>query len=229
MTLSSKAFLTASILVLSGFVPAASGEDRTARTIVVSDGGDDTIEVEAPRALPRVRVFRDGGSRLGVQLLDITPELRTHFGAPKDAGVLVATVEKDSPASRAGIEVGDVVTSVDGDKVESPGELARAIRRKSGGETVALEVVRKGASKKLTAKVEERPHENAEILEIPGREFGRDLEREIRRGLRGVRPFVWDFDHDGLRALPSEDVRKLRERLDRLERRLKDLEGRKSR
>lgn len=253
MTIGSKALLAALFLALP--LPSASavpsGGDRTPRAVVVSDlpeladpsewadlpdldDGDDTVQIDAPSPHPRVRIFRgDGGSRLGISLVDITAELRTHFGAPKDAGVLVGGVEKDSPASRAGIEVGDVVTSIDGKGVATPWEVARAIRRKSGGETVSIDVVRKGTAKKLTAKVEERPREDAELHERFGRDFGREINREVRRGLRNVRPFVYGFDfnrdHDEIRTLPGSDLKRLREKLENLERRLKDLEGRKAR
>lgn len=228
-------------LLLAAPLAAGTGtlkaDDGLPQAVVVSGDGD-TIEVQTPRALPRVRVRRfDGGSRLGISLVDITPELRTHFGAPKDAGVLVGGVEKDSPASRAGIEVGDVVTSVDGEKFESSWELGREIRGKTAGDSVALEVVRKGASRKLTAKVEARPSKESdadvELHGFLGRDFGRDLSREIRRGLRDVHPraFVWDMDHDGprVRVSPRRDLKELEEKVQSLERRLQQLEGKKGR
>jgi hypothetical protein len=197
---------------------------------------DDPGRLAADGQPPRVRIHRfdGGGSRLGVSLVDITPDLRTHFGAPRDAGVLVGGVEKDSPASHAGLEVGDVVTSVDGEKVESSWRLGRAIRGKSAGEAVALEVVRKGASKTLTAKVEARPESDrdSELHGYLGRDFGRDLSREIQRGLREARPYVWDFDHDGERMLVMphrRDLKELEEKVQGLEKRLKELEGAKQR
>src|SRR5579871_5943521 len=50
--------------------------------------------------------------RLGVMVMGLTPELRKHFGAPDDRGVLVAHVESGTPAATAGIEVGDVIVEV---------------------------------------------------------------------------------------------------------------------
>jgi hypothetical protein len=241
MTTAPKA-LFAALLLATPLTGRLAADDQIPRAVVVSGGGDaldlegDTAEVPAPPAPPRVRFHRfdGGGSRLGVSLVDITPDLRTHFGAPKDAGVLIGGVEKDSPASRAGLEVGDVVTSVDGEKVESSGRLGRTIRGKSAGETVALEVVRKGASKKLTAKVEARPESDrdSELQGFLGRDFGRDLSREIQRGLREARPYAWDFDHDGERVLVmprSRDLKQLEEKVQGLEKRLKELEGAKQR
>ncbi len=93
---------------------------------------------------------------LGVSLLDLTPELRGHFGAPKDAGVMVSEVRRDSPAARAGIEVGDVITRVDGDSVESFLDLSRFVADRAKGDKVEVEIVRNRATKKVTVTVDER-------------------------------------------------------------------------
>ncbi len=97
-----------------------------------------------------------GGGYIGVRPLEMTPELRTHFGAPKEAGVLVGKVEKDSPAAKAGLQVGDILTSADGAAIESRRDLLRAVRRKKEGDTVKLDLVRDRAPKTLTVTVAER-------------------------------------------------------------------------
>ncbi len=96
------------------------------------------------------------GGFLGVQMTELTPELRVHFGVPDDAGVMVSKVVDDSPASRAGVEVGDVVSAVDGEAVGSGNALARAIRGHEDGEAVQLEIWRGGQVQTLTANLEER-------------------------------------------------------------------------
>ena len=97
-----------------------------------------------------------GGAFLGVQLSELTPELRTHFGVPDDAGVMVGKVVDDSPALRAGLEVGDIVTAVGGEPVASASALSRAIRGHGDGDTVVLEVWRDGQVQKIDATLEER-------------------------------------------------------------------------
>lgn len=96
------------------------------------------------------------GGFLGVQMTELTPELRAHFGVPEDAGVMVSKVVDDSPASRAGIQVGDVISAVDGETVSSGGALARAISGHGDAEAVTLEIWRDGAVETLTATLEER-------------------------------------------------------------------------
>ena len=97
-----------------------------------------------------------GGGFLGVGLTELTPELRAHFGVPEDAGVMVSKVVEDSPASRAGLQVGDIISGVGGEAVASGSALARKIRRHEDGEAATLEVWRDGRVETFTATVEER-------------------------------------------------------------------------
>ena len=104
----------------------------------------------------RLHLRHGGGAFLGVQLSELTPELRTHFGVPEDAGVMVGKLVDGSPAFRAGLEVGDIVTAVDGEPVASSSALARAIRDHEDGDTVVLEVWRDGRMQKISATLEEQ-------------------------------------------------------------------------
>ncbi len=107
------------------------------------------------------------GGFLGVQMTELTPELRAHFGVPEDAGVMVSKVVDDSPASRAGVQVGDVISGVDGETVSSGGALARAIGGHQDGEAVILEVWRDGSLETLTATLEERAgHHRAHAIRV---------------------------------------------------------------
>lgn len=94
------------------------------------------------------------GGYLGVQLTSLTPELRSHFGVPDDAGVMVAKVLDDTAAFRSGLAVGDIITRVDGEAVTSPRELATTIREREEGETVNLEIWRDGSIESIAATLE---------------------------------------------------------------------------
>jgi serine protease Do len=94
-----------------------------------------------------------GGGRLGATVQDLTPQLEEFFGVKE--GVLVATVNPDSPGARAGLKAGDVVTSVNGKAVESPDALVRAIREPADGAEVTLGIVRDKKPQTLKVKLGE--------------------------------------------------------------------------
>ncbi|MGH9368936.1 MAG: S1C family serine protease [Thermoanaerobaculia bacterium] len=191
----------------------ASDDPPEDRVIVLPDEQDIDVDVEVddPEAMV-VRIDREHGrGYVGVRLVGITPELREHFGVPRDAGVLVGGVEPDSPAAKAGIRVGDILTAVDGDRIDSARDLSRAVRRKKAGQTVQLDLSRDRAKKQLTVTVTERPAKEIRVGE---------LHPHLRK-----RAFVW-HDGDFSKSLigPLEDMGCVERRLDELEKRLKDLE-----
>lgn len=102
--------------------------------------------LDQTHAAPRVWTHLRGiGHRpkLGVQLTEVTPELREHLGGQREAGVLVGKVLKGMPAEMAGVEVGDLIESVEGETIEDAGDLIHALQE-SAGQTIQLGVVRDG-------------------------------------------------------------------------------------
>jgi hypothetical protein len=150
-----------------------------------------------------------GRGRLGVAVVQISPELRAHFGAPDDRGVLVNTVRPDSPAARAGVRVGDLVLEVDGDAAGSAVDMLQAMSDRKKGERVALEVLRGGKRLQLSATLDDDPGSRWQG-------FGRDFEKAFPRG------FERDFDWQppGLRDDLRRDLDDARRRIEELERKL---------
>lgn len=188
--------------------------------------------------LPRVVRFHGhrAGGYLGVRSIEMTPELRQHFGAPKDAGVLVGTVEPESPAARAGIQVGDILTAVDGEEVGSTRELSRSVRRHKAGDAVKVDLLRERAKKTLTVTIQEVESKDKEIRIG---EFGRgphgfawkDWDRSWRDWDRG--DFAIAPDAPPVPPVPPVPAvpngsrwNGLEDRMNSLEQRLKELEGR---
>jgi membrane-associated protease RseP (regulator of RpoE activity) len=93
---------------------------------------------------------------LGLALADLTPELRAHFGVPEETGVMVARVEPGSPAEKAGIKVGDILTRVDGSGMKSSWEMTGKIRQLEEGQQIPIEVWRNGKAQNVTATIAER-------------------------------------------------------------------------
>jgi serine protease Do len=73
--------------------------------------------------------------------------------------VVVREVNPDSPAAKAGIEPRDIITAVNGERVESWNDFVRDIVTKKVGDTVKMTIVRNGATKTLSVVLTERPAE----------------------------------------------------------------------
>jgi membrane-associated protease RseP (regulator of RpoE activity) len=93
------------------------------------------------------------GPRLGIMVNGMTPELRAYFGAPADRGVLIAKVARKSPAMRAGLHVGDVVTAVNGQPVSTADDVLEVLSDLQQGESFSIDVLRYGKPMTLQARI----------------------------------------------------------------------------
>lgn len=141
-----------------------------------------------------------GRGRLGVEIQPMTPELRTFLKVPTDRGVLVVRVRPDSPASAAGLAVGDVITAADGGAIARPADLTGRLARVPSGAAVQLDVVREGAQQSLSVT----PDDAAEGL------TGEDIEDWL--GAIGGGPHRRELERR-LEAL-EERIRELERRLE---------------
>ena len=86
-------------------------------------------------------MFLQNSRRIGAITMQLTKQLADYFGVTGGKGVLVIAVTDDGPAAKAGVRAGDVITAVDGEAVDSPGDISRVIGRKKEGD-VTLTVIR---------------------------------------------------------------------------------------
>ena len=112
--------------------------------------GGNVWKWESPEQGGDGMVFAFGNNRrIGVSTMQLTKQLAEYFGIADGQGVLVTSVAEDSPAAKAGIKAGDVITAVDGEKVDGSGDVARGINKKKEGD-VTLTVIRKGNQRTIT-------------------------------------------------------------------------------
>lgn len=194
---------------------------------------------------PKVFAWKSVGSGyLGVRIVDLTPELRRHFGAPEDAGVLVARVEEDSPAEAAGILVGDVLTAVDRENVSDLRSLGRSIHGKESGETVSVELRRAGSPLSLSVTVAERDRSVVDLadfdvelpelpelagegvfIEGPGPLLDEEALRAFEESMREIETRFESAEwQERLKRIRELDLTQVQERMREVEERLKKLE-----
>jgi S1-C subfamily serine protease len=143
---------------------------------------------------------------IGVQTMPLTLELKNRLQIKADTGVVIVDVSLDSPAAKAGIKHDDVVTDVNGTKIQDPPQLRDIIQQNGIDKEATVQISR--GNEQLTLKV--RPSENA--FAAPGIPW---------------RSERFPMDLESL----SDSVRKIRElerRIDDLEKRVRELEGKKA-
>ena len=106
---------------------------------------------------PFNQAFMPQRGRIGVLVQPMTEDLRQHFGAPNDRGLLVSRVDPNRPAAAADLRVGDVVIAADDAPMREPFDLTRAVGRVPAGGTLALTVVRDGREHAITIRPEGEP------------------------------------------------------------------------
>jgi len=97
--------------------------------------------------------------RLGIGIQSLTKELAQSFKLDQPVGAVVTTIEKGSPADKAGLKLGDVILAYNGKKIEDPNELPRLVAATKPGDKATLELWRDGKSERLAVSVGEFPAE----------------------------------------------------------------------
>jgi serine protease Do len=97
-----------------------------------------------------------GRPRLGIDAEDIGGQLGSFFGAPDGEGILVRSVNSGSPAEKAGMKAGDVITSFNGERVRSLGDLRQKLASQNDAKTAKIGVLRNRSEMTLSVELPER-------------------------------------------------------------------------
>ncbi|MFQ5888654.1 MAG: PDZ domain-containing protein [Gemmatimonadota bacterium] len=142
------------------------GESMKERMRHVGPGGAYSIFINAERG------------RLGVVMQSLSEQLGEYFGASDGKGALISSVREDSPAEKAGLKAGDVITRIGDVEIEDPGDAARAVRDAEAG-PITVTILRDKRERSLTVELPERegsrlhfgpPSEQAFYFEFDGPE-----------------------------------------------------------
>jgi C-terminal processing protease CtpA/Prc len=121
-------------------------------------------------------------TRIGVQVQPMTSELREHFGAPPDQGILVTRVVDGSPAARGGVEVGDVIVSAAGTPMRQPFDLMKVVGHAAQGQAIELRLVRDGEKHELTVEPE-----GEAMPWLDPKHWSERLSKSMRQGAEEIR------------------------------------------
>jgi serine protease Do len=140
----------------------ARGEVVGINTFLVSPSGTFSgMGFAIPTQIVRPTVetlIRDGKvshGHIGVGISDVTPENAKFFGDSAMLGAVVTQVEPDSPGAKAGLQIGDVITEINGHKINDAGELQVTVSQQQPGTTIHLSVLRDGKNIGVPVTLEE--------------------------------------------------------------------------
>jgi serine protease Do len=120
------------------------------------------IESWSTPEFARPEVFRFGFEHrkfIGVGVQELNPDLSEFFGIDEGTGILVASIEKDSPADKAGLKVGDVIIAADGKRMERSQDLVGLIQDKDKGDKITIEFLRNKKKRTVDVEVDEEESE----------------------------------------------------------------------
>lgn len=195
---------------------------RTALLILLTSTGVAAAAprgARAPATAPQdVQVtVRTQQGRLGIAAIQISPDLRAHFGAPHDRGVLVDRVVPNSPADQAGVQPGDVLIELDGAPATSAMDMLDAMSDRKRGDKIAIVAIRDHHRVELAATLASDP--------MPTRIHASHLRQFAQRfGDLDLEDFFKDIPLPPMPAHGATWQKRLLERLDQLERRLDQLD-----
>jgi serine protease Do len=95
---------------------------------------------------------------IGAEIQSITPDLAEGLGMNHVGGAIVANVQDNGPAAKAGLRSGDVITSVSGEPIKNAGELTKKIQASAPGSSIQLAMLRKGKQSSLGVTLGEFPN-----------------------------------------------------------------------
>jgi serine protease Do len=144
-----------------GALVNARGELIGINTFLISNSGSFSgmgFAIPTQIVQPTVEtLIRDGKVThpfIGIQIADVTPDNAKFFHMDKAAGALISEVQPDTPGAKAGLQIGDVVTELDGKPVADAGQLQMTVGQKRPGETIHLQVVRDGKPMNIAVTLE---------------------------------------------------------------------------
>lgn len=212
---------------------AALGLAVTLLTVPMAARADDDDDDNDNGRQGTVRIYGSNdaqGGYLGVQVQDVSRALQRARDLPTEEGALVSRVEDDSPADKAGIRRGDVITEVDREKIDNSQDLIKAVRGMDAGSRARVTLWRSGSLRTVTVTLGERP-EGMGMMGMPRRihidndtpmppmppvvggdqdlrQQIRDLQnqlRDLRQEVQSLRREVEQNGHDNDRSRGNDD------------------------
>jgi serine protease Do len=182
----------------------------------------DKVEPASQKVRPSIEDFQDlleqdpgnvevlldseGPSWLGVEAREVTPENVKEYKLPAERGVVVGRVAPESPASKSGLKETDVITEVDGQRVEGAAQFRRMIREIPAGRTVQLTIWRDGRTQSISATLGKAEENHRAMLKAAPGSFAFRMPEVVEIPEMPEIPTI-EWDNGDMMVLPGNHPR----------------------
>lgn len=146
-----------------------------------NSGGSQGVGLAIPSNVTRdimEKLLKEGSVKrgyLGVQVRNLEADVAARLGVEKGTGVVVARIMEGSPAAKAGIQPGDVITAVNGNTIHDPTELLRQVVKMTPKQTAKIALIRDGKPMEVQATVDDQPADLGQVRGTPTPAPGAEL------------------------------------------------------
>ncbi len=153
------------------FKDADEPVDSTQAVVIEQDPGQIEVQPKIETDGMNIVIGDDGSSWLGVETHEVTSDKAKELKLSAERGVVLGKIVPDSPAAKAGLKENDVVTEINGQRVEGAAQFRRMIHEIPAGRSIQLTVWRDGRMQTISAtlgKSQERRHTMKMMTPTPG-------------------------------------------------------------
>lgn len=206
------------------------------KVFFVRDGKDKDVKLELgkrpalpaiPRIprMPKMKVMQyENGGYLGVEIAEIKEQLREYFEVKK--GVLIEKVQKDTPAEKAGLKAGDVITKIGDCETSDVSELIECVHKHEPGDEVTVYYVRKGKEDEVKVKLDKaqqtyitKTKGHSYLIDVDGEYIDTDEIREtVIEALESI-----DIDFESAEEDFQESMEQMKQELENMKKELEKM------
>ena len=163
--------------------------------------------------------FYESRKFIGVYLEELNKELSEFFGVRDGQGLLISRIEKDSPADKAGLKVGDVIVKADGRAVNKISGMSEMIQKKNKGDQMEIEFLRDKKTMTVKVDIDEEKRERGIFYQFSrdGKDFGSSL-GEFYKNMEKMQKEWWEEHENDV----EKNMKKLNEEMKKLSKKVQN-------
>jgi len=170
----------------------------------------------------KITVHIKGSRKLGINIIEITPELATKFNVREGYGLMISKIDEDSAAKNGGLKVGDIIISANNKETKTTSDIRKVLYSLEDEEPVLLELYRDKKLKKIKI-IPEKDEKHRFYLDsfmdnmkkFP-LEISEKVQENVYKNIEGLKRKMVELKRQSLEKIKEEDLEKIREEIEKV-------------